>query len=274
MDVCFNNDELQNLYSDYYPRATFGVNNYKPSKEANGFFAWLNGDGRSAYSHVPRKVRVLDIGCGYCEALGYHEARGCEAYGVEADINVKDIAKAQGFKVHIGLFDPEIYGPDYFDYVTMDQVIEHVTDPIVTLKGIAKVLKTGGIAILSTPNADGWGARIFGRRWINWHAPYHLNFFTSQSMTFAAENAGLNLEQVMTITSSEWLLYQWNHLYTFPGMGIPSQFWSPLEFRGVYSRLVYLFLKLIHLTKVNHIVTHLFDALGVGDCRLYFLRKQ
>ncbi len=38
---------------------------------------------------MPRNVRVLDIGCGFGESLGYYEARGCEAYGVEADENTR-----------------------------------------------------------------------------------------------------------------------------------------------------------------------------------------
>jgi hypothetical protein len=35
------------------------------------------------------------------------------------------------------------------------------------------------MVIIGTPNANGWGARVFGRYWINWHAPYHLHFFNA-----------------------------------------------------------------------------------------------
>lgn len=229
---------------------------------------------RSAYCWVPKNVRILDIGCGFGETLGYHKSRGCEVYGVDADENVRRVADKFGFKVHVGLFDPNNYEPNYFDYVTMDQVIEHVTDPLATMRGIATVLRGGGRAILSTPNVGGWGARLFRRRWINWHAPYHLQHFSRRSMTIAAAQAGLAVERAMTITSSEWLCYQWIHLFTFPKMGEPSLFWSP---KGKGREKAQTRLKMfarVHRTKVDHIVTRLFDFLDIGDNYVYFLRKN
>lgn len=273
LDYSFSDREIEQLYSAYYPRAWFDLEQYRAHLEPKGFRAWLDGERRSAYCHVPPGVRVLDIGCGFCETLGYYEARGCEAYGVEADANVEKVARRFGFKVHSSVFDPALYAAGYFDYVTLDQVIEHVSDPLATLAGVAKVLKPGGIAVVSTPNSSGWGARLFGRRWINWHAPYHQQFFSDRSLALAAQKAGLQLQRVETITCSEWLFYQWNHLLLFPQMGEPSQFWSPLAKRKIKTRLVYLCLKLVHLARIDHLATRMFDALGMGDNRLYFLSK-
>jgi 2-polyprenyl-3-methyl-5-hydroxy-6-metoxy-1,4-benzoquinol methylase len=269
-----SSEKLVKLYTDYYPRSIFNLDNYKPSPVVKGFIAWLNGEHRLAYSWVPRNVRVLDIGCGFGESLGYHRARGCDVYGVEADENIRRVADKFGFNVQVGLFDPGNYAPDFFDYVTMDQVIEHVTDPISTMKGVASVLKLGGTAVLSTPNANGWGAKLFGRRWINWHAPYHLQFFSPKSMAAAAEQAGMVIERFKTITSSEWLFYQWIHLLTRPPMGKPSVFWSPRETRGLGVKLIFAVMLAIHYTKINHLITRAFDALGIGDNYLFVLRKK
>jgi hypothetical protein len=141
------------------------------------------------------------------------------------------------------------------------------------MKSIAKVLQVGGIAILSTPNADGWGARLFGRLWINWHTPYHLHFFSRKSMAIAAEKAGLVLEQTKTITSSEWLHFQWCHMLTFPKPGQPSQYWLPVPGYRFEATGRYLPAKLIRRTKLNHVITRFFDLCGIGDNRLFFLRK-
>lgn len=272
--VNFTPELLTRLYTDFYPRSTFEVEQYQPSPEVKGFTAWLNGERRSAYCWVPKNVRVLDIGCGFGETLGYHKTRGCDVYGVEADENIRRVAEKFGYNVHVGLFDPKEYEPDFFDYVTMDQVIEHVTDPLETMRGIAKVLKPGGVAILSTPNANGWGAKFFGRRWINWHAPYHIQFVTRRSMSMAAEQAGLRIEKVRTVASSEWLYYQWLHLLTYPQMGEPSPFWSPNGKRSLGVKLAQRVLFLLHQAKVNHAVTRIFDVLGIGDNYLFFLRKK
>jgi SAM-dependent methyltransferase len=270
----FSPESLKSLYTDYYPRSAFDVDRYKFSPEVKGFRAWLNGERRSAYTWVPGNVLVLDIGCGFGESLGYHRSRGCDVYGVEADENIRRVADKFGFKVHVGLFDPEHYEPDFFDYVTLDQVIEHVMDPVSTLKGVARVLKRGGTAVLSTPNAGGWGANLFGRLWINWHAPYHLQFFSRKSMEAAAELAGMVVERFRTVTSSEWLFYQWLHLLTRPPMGKPSAFWSPRATRGIGVKLVFAVMLMVHYTKINHLITRLFDALGVGDNYLFILRKK
>jgi 2-polyprenyl-3-methyl-5-hydroxy-6-metoxy-1,4-benzoquinol methylase len=270
----FPTEVLRNLYSNYYPRSKFDLESYQPYKEASGFGAWLDGEKSSTFRWVPCNVRVLDIGCGFGESLGYHQARGCDVYGVEADENIRRVVEKFGYKVHVGLFDPSVYEANFFDYVTLSQVIEHVTAPVQTLRGIAQVLKPGGVAILSTPNANGWGARLFGQRWINWHAPYHLQFFTHRSMQLAAEQAGLVVEKTTTITPSAWLHFQWIHLLSCPPEGNPSVFWMQDSKWCFMQRIA---LKLISITarcKINHLATRIFDAMGVGDNRLYFLRKS
>lgn len=270
----FSEQLLRKLYSEFYPRSVLNLESYKLPEEKSGFFAWFNGAMSSAFRWVPKNVRVLDIGCGFGESLGYYESRGCDAYGVEADENIRRVAEKFGHKVHLGLFDPYIYEPGFFDYVTMAQVIEHVTDPIATLHGIARVLKPEGYAILSTPNSNGWGAKVFGKRWINWHAPYHIQHFSLTSMQIAAEKAGLEIKDCRTITSSEWLHYQWIHLLTYPKIGIPSAFWSPNIKRGLKEIFIFGIMTVIHFTRINHITTRLFDMLGVGDNYIFILSKK
>jgi 2-polyprenyl-3-methyl-5-hydroxy-6-metoxy-1,4-benzoquinol methylase len=261
------------IYTDYYPRASFDLEGFTPKSFPDGFWSWLDGDACSACKWVPAGVRILDIGCGFCETLAYHRARGCDVYGVEADENVRSVADKYQFDVQVGLFDPDCYEPESFDYVTMQQVIEHVDDPLVLLQGVAAVLMPGGHAVLSTPNARGWGARVFGRKWINWHAPYHRHFFSHTSMKTAAQSAGLEIEFVQTITSSKWLRYQWVHLLTFPAKGEPSAFWSPHGKRSLKVRVGQKLFDALHCTKLNHLLTRLFDSLGVGDNYLFLLKK-
>lgn len=264
---------LKDLYSKYYPRSTFDLESHHPYQEYKGFRAWLDGARSSAFRWVPLSVRVLDVGCGYGESLGYHKSRGCDVYGVEVDENIKRVAKKYGYNVHVGLFDPNLYKADYFDYVTMSQVIEHVSDPVQTLCGIARILKPGGVTILSTPNANGWGIKVFGWRWINWHAPYHLQFFTNESMCLAAKQAGLTMEESVTITPSAWLSYQWMHLITYPQEGEPSVFWAPGSHWRPIQKILRMVLRIVNYTGFNHVVTRAFDVLRLGDNRIYVLRK-
>lgn len=270
----FEPKELERLYSDFYPRSQYDVADYSPAAAATGFRAWLDGARCSGHCWVPENVRVLDIGCGFGETLGYHKARGCDVRGVEADENIRRVADRYGFQVTVGLFSADMFEENFFDYVTMDQVIEHVSDPVATLKGVATVLKPGGLLILSTPNPSGWGARIFGRHWINWHAPYHTQHFTPASMARAAGQAGLAVERTRTITSSEWLHYQWIHLLLFPAMGQPSPFWTARQPAGFGERQILRVIDLVHRTGTDHLITRFFDGVGWGDNRQFFLRKH
>jgi 2-polyprenyl-3-methyl-5-hydroxy-6-metoxy-1,4-benzoquinol methylase len=273
LDAPFSPEQLGELYTAFYPRTNLKLADFASHQEVQGFAAWMNGNYATAFRWVPRGVRILDIGCGFGNTLAYHQARGCDVWGVEADKNIRRVADKFGFRVHVGLFDDSLYKAEFFDYVTMDQVIEHVTDPVGTLRGVARILKPGGTAVLSTPNSSGWGATVFGRRWINWHAPYHLQFFSQASMQLAAQQAGLIVERSMTITPSAWLHYQWLHLLTYPSEGAPSIFWAPGGTWSFMKRIGRKAFSIIHRCKVDHVITRVFDALGVGDNRLFFLRK-
>ena len=274
LDCVLTPNQLTELYTNYYPRKSFDIEQYTLYTEKSRLSVWFKGLQSSAFLWVPRNVRVLDIGCGFGESLGYHAARGCDVYGVEADENIRRVVEKFGYNVYVGLFDDKVYEADFFDYVTMDQVIEHVTDPLITLQGVARILKSGGTAILTTPNASGWGEKVFGYRWINWHTPYHLQFFSKNSIKLVADNAGLEIVKIRTVTNSEWLHYQWLHLITYPKQGEVSGFWSPTKTGLTFlQKLCIKVLSLIHRTKINHVITRLFDSVGLGDNFVIVLKK-
>jgi SAM-dependent methyltransferase len=273
LDASFSPEQISALYTQYYPRRDFDIEKFEPHREVRGAGAWWNGARASAFRWVPPGVRVLDIGCGLGMTLAYHRGRGCEAFGVEADENVRRVAERYGLDVQVGLFDPARHPEAWFDFVTLDQVVEHAQAPVELLRGVRTVLKPGGIAVLATPNPESAGARLFGVRWPHWHTPYHLQFFTGSSMRIAAERAGLTLVSSRTVTSSEWLYYQWLHLASRPAPGTPSDFWTP----GRPVRPAFRFLRrvftLLHRLQLDHVVTRVLDAAGVGDNRLFTLRR-
>jgi 2-polyprenyl-3-methyl-5-hydroxy-6-metoxy-1,4-benzoquinol methylase len=273
LDAHFSPADLATLYSEYYPRRALPPDAFVPHREARGLPAWLDGAGSSAFRWVPRGVRVLDIGSGIGQALAYHRERGCDAWGVDADENARAIAGRHGLNVRIGTFDPGMFDAGSFDYVTLDQVIEHTVDPVPFLRGAASLLRDGGHAVLSTPNSRGIGATLFGRRWIHWHAPYHLHHFSRDSLRRTGRAAGLDIVTLRTLTSSAWLHYQWLHLATLPRPGEISAFWDPAKAgrgipRGAQHRAAR-----IHGLRLNHLATRAADAVGLGDNFLCILRK-
>lgn len=275
LDAEFSNDELVDLYTNYYPRSDLKLESYKPLETVGGFKGWFNGEKRS-FAFVPPAVRVLDIGCGFGESLGYHKSRGCDVYGCEADENIKKVAEKFNFNVHVGVFDHKNYQPDFFDYVTMDQVLEHAKDPTAMLAGIYRILKPDGKLVITIPNANGWGATRYKEKWLHWHTPYHLHFFSSKSLKLSAQKVGLKLDKITTITSSEWLFYQKIHNICFPKHGERSFFFSPkMDWQKTTSEQKQLRDKIQkeHQKKINHITTRVFDFVNQGDNLLVVLAK-
>jgi 2-polyprenyl-3-methyl-5-hydroxy-6-metoxy-1,4-benzoquinol methylase len=274
VDPPLPDDILGELYTRYYQRESLDPAGFRPYRPAGRLRVWLNGDLSSAAMWVPPGVRVLDIGCGMGANVAYHAARGCDAHGVDADANVRAVAARHGLNIRIGLFDPAAYEPGYFDYVTMDQVFEHVSDPLATLSAVRAVLRAEGRLVISTPNANGWGAALFGKRWINWHAPYHQQFVSPRSMQVLARRAGFVVERISTITRSAWLAYQVAHLLAYPSPGEPSAFWAPGKARpGTGRRLLIKLVMASRLTLLPQLATRLFDALGRGDNHVIILRR-
>ncbi len=194
--VALADAELEALYADYYPRRDLAVADIPARRTSTPVLAWWRGERAAAAAWVAPGLAVLDIGCGAGEALAFHQQRGCVVRGVEADAHAVRLARARGLEVDHGVFEPERYRAGSFDVVTLDQVLEHMRDPIETLRGVAGVLRRDGRAVIAMPNAAGAIARISGNRWIHWHAPYHLHFFTRASLATAAGRAGLVVDDV------------------------------------------------------------------------------
>ena len=278
-DHCFvekpmSNHELARLYTSHYQRSHFEVSNFTPVRKMGGFRGWLSGENQAAYCWVPPGVRVLDVGCGVGETLAYHASRDCQAFGLEVDENIKHIADSLGLNITIGTLESNPYEPEFFDYITMDQVIEHLPEPVPTLKEAYRILKPEGYLILSTPNCRGWGRKVFRRRWINWHTPYHLNLFSKKSIANAVGQAGFEIKDLVSITASDWLYYQLVHSVLYPEYGKSSVYWSKERSWRVWELWTRRGIKIFRLLKITHAVTRFFDFLGIGDGMVIILRKK
>jgi 2-polyprenyl-3-methyl-5-hydroxy-6-metoxy-1,4-benzoquinol methylase len=264
LEAEFDSGQIERLYADYYPRRTYAAD-FKPLRFVRGLRGWWRGEASAAAYWVPRGVRVLDVGCGVGEALAYFVSRDCDAHGVEPDVNVRRITDSLGLSVRIGPFEATAYPPGSFDYVTLNQVLEHVPRPVETLRGVRTLLRPGGRVIVTTPNAWGWGARTFGARWIHWHAPYHLQHFSRRSMVRAAARAGLRVRLHRTICHPEWTRFQLIHCAAWRGPGRSSPAWSGSDDYTPWERRVVRLASLLSRLRMSQLTTRAFDAAGPGD---------
>ncbi len=143
--------------------------------------------------------KLLEIGCGAGENLVLMRTLGWAVEGVEIDpIACIHARNVNGLTVQEGTLESRIYPDDSFDAITMNHVIEHVFDPVGTLKECFRILKPGGRVVVITPNAASWGHHEFQENWRGLEPPRHIHIFSPKSMNKTAEVAGFKLIEVRT----------------------------------------------------------------------------
>jgi len=141
--------------------------------------------------------RLLELGCSYGSFLEYAKNLGWSVHGVEiAEEPVKFGRQVLGLDIHHGTLESAAYPADYFDVVTGWMVLEHLHDPVGTLKEIRRIIKPGGVVAFGIPNAASWEFKMFGPNWFALEIPRHLSHFTSQSVSELFARAGFELVKV------------------------------------------------------------------------------
>jgi len=135
--------------------------------------------------------RMLDVGCGNGELARAFARRGWRVAGVEPGAQAAARARAGGVEVHRGtLEDAPWHGPT-FDAVLFNHSLEHVPDPVQSLRQAAALLREGGMVAAAVPNFDCWQRRVFGSRWFQLDLPRHLQHLDRQTLAALMVRAGL-----------------------------------------------------------------------------------
>jgi SAM-dependent methyltransferase len=145
-----------------------------------------------------RPGRLLDVGCGRGDLAAWFAARGWRVAGVEPAADAVRQAAARGIEVHHGTLDDAPWRSGSFDAVTFNHALEHVPDPVATLRQAAALLRPDGVVAISVPNFGAWQRRLFGSAWFPLDLPRHLQHFDRVSLPAMARAAGLQPSEVRT----------------------------------------------------------------------------
>ncbi|MCA1630592.1 MAG: class I SAM-dependent methyltransferase [Acidobacteria bacterium] len=160
------------------------------------------GLGGGAGGGLPRfsgEGKALDIGTGNGVFAATLARLGWDVTGVEFDeVAARNAAECHGLRVLVSTLEDARFEDGSFDFVSMFHVIEHLPDPVATLREVRRVLRAGGRLMLRTPNFDSLTRRAAGRYWRGVEAPRHLYLFNRRSLTRALGEAGLRVVAAAT----------------------------------------------------------------------------
>jgi SAM-dependent methyltransferase len=115
--------------------------------------------------------RVLDLGSGSGHGTAFLQHAGATAIGLDR-VAADAASRVAGVRFVRGDVGRVPFRSGSFDRVASFQVIEHLEDPSAYLAGIARLLRPGGTALLTTPNrltSDG----------VN---PYHVHEYVADEL--------------------------------------------------------------------------------------------
>ncbi|MDK1030770.1 MAG: class I SAM-dependent methyltransferase [Planctomycetia bacterium] len=130
-----------------------------------------------AQSHPQKGDRLLDVGCGVGGFLTI-----CREAGLDVSQQAVDLARdiLPDVPIHCGTLAEAPWPALTFTAITIWEVIEHVEDPLATICAAEKLLKTGGVLAISTPD---WGSRyVRCHPSPTWWPPFHIWFFREKSL--------------------------------------------------------------------------------------------
>lgn len=190
-----SDEELNKIYSSKnYPTCSFdnGI-------EENS----ITSMKRKTFNNILKKIlpycssgKLLDIGCSSGLLLDEARLLGFEPYGIEISEYASNIAKKRigSERIYNGTLETSNFNKNFFNVITMIDVIEHVRNPIETLKYARNILNNtgGGYILITTPNTYSFSNKIMGSKWTHYNSE-HLFYFNKLSIKKLCDICGYEL---------------------------------------------------------------------------------
>lgn len=133
---------------------------------------------------------LLDIGCGPGLLLKLARDRGYIVQGCDISEWATEYARSQGFDVRTGDVRTLGYNTGEFQVVVINHTLEHLPDPIGTLREAHRILAGDGVLLAGVPNFASFMSRVMRDRWAGLLPDQHLWHFTPSTLARALRQSG------------------------------------------------------------------------------------
>ena len=142
----------------------------------------------------PWEIQLLDYGMGWGQWCLMAKAFSFNVSGVEISTERVEYARKYGIDARFSLDD---FPNHYFDFINSEQVFEHLSNPMETLRAIGKKLKPFGVIRISTPNGLKVEEKLRDQHWKPAKDAIqpleHISCFTNSTLKALGLRAGLTL---------------------------------------------------------------------------------
>jgi 2-polyprenyl-3-methyl-5-hydroxy-6-metoxy-1,4-benzoquinol methylase len=201
-------------------------------------------------SKLIRSKKILDIGSGTGEFLGYMKIKRFDTYGVEIAKKARELSiKNHKLNVKSSLSSLD---ETNFDIITMWHVLEHVYDLDGYMKRIKSLLNDKGVLIVAVPNHKCFDQKFYGKYWAGWDVPLHLWHFDKESMLKLSKKYGFKISSIHPLYFDSFYVSLLSSKYKHNSSKLVQSFLIGLysnliaKFKtGEYSSLIYVLKKSI-----------------------------
>ncbi len=216
-------EELQKYYADKYYQEGKGSYELQYSKDELTYFqAKLEQRLAILQRQVPQfcgetKGSILDVGCGEGFALAFFRKNGWSVKGIDfssagvesKNPNCMDVLATGDI---FALLQAEIKAGNTYDVIWLQNVLEHVIDPLGLLESLRTLISPNGLAVVTVPNDCSItqqsalaNQHIDKAYWVA--PPDHLTYFDSKSLTNAGKEAGWECVEMIGDLPVDWYIF-------------------------------------------------------------------
>lgn len=224
LDVKPTLDELRSYYQTKYYQNAAGSYEIRYSEEELTYFKnkiaqkyrMIERLSANTANREPDQRHFLDVGCGEGWALSYFITQGWRVtgldyseYGCSSQNNdCLDTVIAGDIFLNI---EKLLHSECSFDVILLDNVLEHVLDPLTLLHCCRKLLKHDGILVIEVPNDfSSIQEHLLQEKFVSrpyWiAAPDHISYFTAEGLNAICADAGFTCSALLADFPVEWNL--------------------------------------------------------------------
>lgn len=195
-----NKTDIEAMYDEeYFEGKGFDTTvNYVKEALQEGIKHQFNHLRLEQFEKMCEGRKILDVGCAMGTFLKAAKERKWDVHGVEfSSAAAKKAIKLFGKqKIHLGTLAFAPFPKNFFDCITMFDVIEHMDDPVAVLRECRSFLRPGGVLIVETANIDSLVAKIRKKQW-GYFLLGHLVYFSRKTLRLALQKAGFRSVDIL-----------------------------------------------------------------------------